>query len=182
MPKAQKQTLSPEEGLSQALVPKDKQPYAVPENWTWVRGCALLQPMTTRKPAGEKFRYIDIDAIDNYNQTVTEPKSLLVSEAPSRASREVKEDDTLFSMVRPYLRNIAYVDSGLADCIASTGFFVCRPFPMMEGRCLYALMVSDYVVNGLNAFMKGDNSPSIRQENIFSFAFPVPPLESNTAS
>jgi len=37
-------------------------------------------------------------------------------------------------------------------------------------------MVSDYVVKGLNTFMKGDNSPSIKQEHIFNFAFPVPPI------
>ncbi|MCL2250249.1 MAG: restriction endonuclease subunit S, partial [Oscillospiraceae bacterium] len=137
---------------------------------------SCLQPMTTKKPSGETFRYIDIDAIDNDNQVVTAPKELLTKDAPSRASREVREGDTLFSMVRPYLRNIAYVDFGLADCIASTGFFVCRPVDGISSRYMYALMSSSYVVDGLNAFMKGDNSPSIRQENILAFAFPVPPL------
>lgn len=38
-------------------------------------------------------------------------------------------------------------------------------------------MLSPYVVNGLNAFMKGDNSPSINKGHIESFIYPLPPLE-----
>ena len=176
MPKIKKQTLTQEERLAQALVPESEQPYVLLGNWVWVRGSTCLKPMTTKKPKGDVFYYIDIDAIDNENQTVKSPKEMPVSKAPSRASREVKEGDTLFSMVRPYLKNIAYIDSGLANCIASTGFFVCRPSDSINGEYLYFLMISGYVVEGLNDFMKGDNSPSIRQENIFNFAFPLPPL------
>jgi len=174
--KGKKQELTPEERLAQALVPEEEQPYVVPENWVWVKGKFCLLPMISKKPIGDFFHYIDIDAINNENQTVSTPKELPVSQAPSRASREVREGDTLFSMVRPYLRNIAYVDAGLGNCVASTGFFVCRPSDVMNSKYLYFLMISNYMVDGLNAFMKGDNSPSIRQENIFAFAFPLPPL------
>ena len=38
------------------------------------------------------------------------------------------------------------------------------------------MMISDYVVMGLNEFMKGDNSPSIRKGHIEQWLFPVPPL------
>jgi type I restriction enzyme S subunit len=37
-------------------------------------------------------------------------------------------------------------------------------------------MTTEYVINGLNAFMKGDNSPSINNDNITSYWFPLPPL------
>jgi type I restriction enzyme S subunit len=103
--KGKKQELTPEERLTQALVPEEEQPYSVPENWVWVRGKFCLLPMTTKRPTGDFFHYIDIDAINNDNQTISTPKELPVSQAPSRASREVREGDTLFSMVRPYLRN-----------------------------------------------------------------------------
>ena len=174
--KAKKTELTIEERLVEALVPESEQPYPVPDNWVWVRGSSCLLKMTTKKPVGKSFKYIDIDSIDNNHQTVTEPKILSVSDAPSRASREVCQGDTLFSMVRPYLRNIAYIDENLKDCIASTGFFVCKPSRLIYCRYLYKLMISNYVVDGLNKFMKGDNSPSIRQENIFYFPFPLPPL------
>ena len=38
-------------------------------------------------------------------------------------------------------------------------------------------MTSSYVVDGLNKYMKGDNSPSIKKDDIELFAYPVPPLE-----
>ena len=176
MAKAKIKTLTTEERLAEALVPESEQPYPLPVNWVWVKGKSCLLPMTTKKPVGATFVYIDIDAIDNVTQAVVRPKQLPVTQAPSRASREVREGDTLFSMVRPYLKNIAYIDASLADCVASTGFFVCRPSCILNGRFLYYLMISGYMVDGLNAFMKGDNSPSIRQENIFVFPFPLPPL------
>lgn len=37
-------------------------------------------------------------------------------------------------------------------------------------------MVSSYVVDGLNKHMKGDNSPSIRKDDIENYPFPLPPL------
>lgn len=175
MPK-KKTALTIEERLQQALVLAEEQPYEVPENWVWVYGKNIFMPMESRKPDGEDFYYIDIDAIDNKNQVVTEAKKIKTAQAPSRASRKLHTGDTVFSLVRPYLKNIAYIDVQLSDCIASTGFFVCTPNAALNDKYLYRLMVSSYVVDGLNKHMKGDNSPSIRKDDIENYPFPLPPL------
>lgn len=175
MPK-KKTALTIEERLQQALVPAEEQPYEVPENWVWVYGKNILMPMESKKPDGEDFYYIDIDAIDNKNQVVTEAKKIKTAQAPSRASRKLHTGDTVFSLVRPYLKNIAYIDEQLSECIASTGFFVCTPNAALNDKYLYNLMVSSYVVDGLNKYMKGDNSPSIRKDDIENYPFPLPPL------
>lgn len=171
-----KQAKTPEQRLGEALVPCEEQPYAVPDNWCWVRASAVLKPMETANPRGKSFDYIDIDAIDNKVQAIREVKTLPVEKAPSRAKRKVHDGDTLFSMVRPYLRNIAYVDSSHDDCIASTGFYVCSPNAAIDRRYLYHLLCSNYTVNGLTSFMKGDNSPSIKKGDFDSFPLPLPPL------
>lgn len=171
-----KQAKTPEQRLGEALVPCEEQPYAVPDNWCWVRASAVLKPMETANPSGKSFDYIDIDAIDNKAQAIREVKTLPVEKAPSRAKRKVHDGDTLFSMVRPYLRNIAYVDSSHDDCIASTGFYVCSPNAAIDRRYLYHLLCSNYTVNGLTSFMKGDNSPSIKKGDFDSFPLPLPPL------
>lgn len=168
--------LTPEEKLKQALVPVEEQPYKVPENWCWTYGSAFLAPMESQKPKGDTFRYIDIDSIDNKRQEVTSPKEMLVEKAPSRASRKLHSGDTVFSMVRPYLKNIAYIDESISDSIASTGFYICSPKSNVNPRFNYYLMTSSYVVDGLNSFMKGDNSPSIRGEHIEKYPYPIPPL------
>ena len=171
-----KETLTPEERLQAALVPESEQPYKVPENWYWMRGRAFLKPMETKRPEGEVFRYIDIDSIDNKRQQVTEPKNLQVKDAPSRASRKLRTGDTVFSMVRPYLMNIAYIDETISNSIASTGFYVCTPTENVNSLYLYYLMTSPYTVDGLNRYMKGDNSPSIRKDDIENYVYPIPPL------
>lgn len=80
----------------------------------------------------------------------------------------------LFSLVRPYLENIALVEKQYANAIASTGFYVVRSKVIIP-EFAYSLFLSPYVIQGLNSFMKGDNSPSIRSENIEDFLYPVPP-------
>jgi type I restriction enzyme S subunit len=144
--------------------------------WKTVKLGEVLSAIETKKPTGATFRYIDIDAIDNKQHIIKEPKILDVENAPSRASRGLKYGDTLFSMVRPYLENIAFVEEEFANCIASTGFFVCRPKETILPKYLYYLMLSPFVVDGLNSFMKGDNSPSINNNHITSFSISLPPI------
>ena len=132
--------------------------------------------MESLRPIGEHFDYIDIDAIDNKAHKVNAVKHLLVKDAPSRASRKVEDGSVLFSLVRPYLENIAYINEQLSHCIASTGFYVCNSNGILNSKYMFVLMTSNYVIDGLNKFMKGDNSPSIRKEDIENFFFPVPPL------
>ena len=130
--------------------------------------------MISCKPQGDEFKYIDIDSIDNKNHRIISPKILKVKNAPSRASRYTQPVDVLFSMVRPYLKNIALVEEG--SCIASTGFFVCSPMQQLTSEYCYYMMLSDYVIYGLNQYMKGDNSPSINNGHITSWLYPIPPI------
>ena len=149
-------------------------PFNIPQSWCWVHGSQVFAPMQSCNPKGETFKYIDIDTIDNKNNNILAAKILLTKDAPSRASRFTMKDDTLFSMVRPYLRNIAMVQED--DCIASTGFYVCRSNGSLLAKYCFYMMLSSYVVDGLNFFMKGDNSPSINRSHIESFIYPLPPL------
>lgn len=38
-------------------------------------------------------------------------------------------------------------------------------------------MISNYVVDGINQFMKGDNSPSVNGDDILNWLYPIPPLD-----
>ena len=154
----------------------DEIPFESPDGWMWCRGRSCFAGMESTKPQGEFFDYIDIDAIDNRLHRIKATKHLPVSEAPSRASRAVETGSVLFSLVRPYLENIALVEETHSHCIASTGFYVCNSNGALLPEFMFFLMISGYVVNGLNQYMKGDNSPSISKDNIESWLYPVPPL------
>lgn len=146
-------------------------------SWEKIKLGEVLLPMQTKKPTGQFFRYIDIDAIDNKRQIVKAPKLILTEKAPSRASRGVETGNILFSMVRPYLKNIAQIDSDLSDCIASTGFYVCRCKPELNSRFLYYLFIFDKTIDYLMQFMKGDNSPSIRKDDLLNMKIDLPTIE-----
>ena len=145
-----------------------------PQSWCWAKGKQIFLPMKSTKPHNDEFLYIDIDSIDNKRQIIHKIKSVKTANAPSRASRYTQKGDVVFSMVRPYLRNIAKVS--IDGCIASTGFYVCSPIEALNSEYCYYLMISDYVVTGLNQFMKGDNSPSINKRHIDEWLFPLPPF------
>ena len=132
--------------------------------------------MQSIKPIGEYFTYIDIDAVNNKVNIIDKAKNILCSQAPSRASRKLEANSILFSMVRPYLRNITMVGEEYKDAIASTGFYVVTPSMLLFTKYIFNLLLSSYVVDGLNQFMKGDNSPSINNEHIEGFLYPVPPV------
>ena len=159
----------------------DEIPFELPDNWAWCRGYSCFEGMGSTKPQGEYFDYIDIDAIDNRLHRIKEAKRLPVSNAPSRASRAVKSGSVLFSLVRPYLENIALIEEKHSHCIASTGFYVCNSNGAIFPEFMFFLMISGYVVGGLNQYMKGDNSPSISKDNIENWLYPIPPLKEQQA-
>lgn len=177
MSRKKKKTL--EELLEEALVPEEEQPYQVPDNWVWVRLGALLPEMETRDPTKlgtDFFTYIDVESIDNKNQKVSSPKTLSVKKAPSRAKRAVHEGDVIISLVRPYLKNIAYIGSDLKDAVASTAFYVCGPSKAHCNKYLYYYSKSDVMTTYLNLRAKGHNSPSVRNSDFLNTPFPLPPL------
>lgn len=151
-------------------------PFEIPNGWVWARGTTLFLPMESTKPKEENFTYIDLDAVNNKKNNIDNPKILKSTNAPSRASRKLHTNDVLYSMVRPYLRNIALVDKKFSNAIASTGFYVITPSIALNPHFLFRLMLSSYVTDGLNLFMKGENSPSINNSHIEDFLYPLPPL------
>ena len=151
-------------------------PFEIPNGWVWARGTTLFLPMESTKPKEEKFTYIDLDAVNNKKNNIDNPKILKSTNAPSRASRKLHTNDVLYSMVRPYLRNIALVDKKFSNAIASTGFYIITPSIALNPHFLFRLMLSSYVTDSLNLFMKGENSPSINNSHIEDFLYPLPPL------
>ena len=145
-------------------------PFNLPDNWIWCRGCSCFSGMETTKPQGEF-------SIDNRLHCIKKTKRIPVIEAPSRASRAINSGSVLFSLVRPYLENIALIEEIHSHSIASTGFYVCNSNGLLLPDYMFYLMISKYVVDGLNQYMKGDNSPSISRNDIENWLYPIPPID-----
>lgn len=86
------------------------------------------------------------------------------------------EDDILYSMVRPYLENIAKVTKDYSNCIDSTGFYVCRPIKYLMTDFLFIILLSPYFKSKVIPHMKGDNSPSITSKVLEDVLIAIPSL------
>jgi type I restriction enzyme, S subunit len=75
-----------------------------------IRACVKRTEQLDPKKIDRKFiTYIDISSIDRSTKRITEPQTLSIHEAPSRARKHIKKNDILISTVRPNLNTVAIV-------------------------------------------------------------------------
>lgn len=130
-----------------------------------------------KNPADQNFTYIDIASIDNEKFTVVSPKNYKWNEAPSRAQQIVKEGDTVFSTVRTYLKNIAFVHAELDGAIASTGFCIIRPnTAIVLPRLLFYFTLTNEFLGPLNAIQRGTSYPAVRDSDVMAQPIKLPAL------
>ena len=146
----------------------------------WAR-CSLGQvtlPTMKIRPADDpdrEVRYIDISSIDNSRHVIASTKRYTLANAPSRARQIVRAGDTLFSTVRPYLRNIALVPNRYDKEIASTGFSVLRPAKGICPAFLFYTITSSSFVNKVSKMQYGVSYPAVKDEQVRDLDILLPP-------
>jgi len=100
----------------------------------------------------------------------------LGKEAPSRARQLIRKDDVLFSTVRTYLENIAFVPELYDGQVASTGFSVLRAKESLDPKFLFYYCLTQEFLEPLNNLQRGTSYPAVRDGDVRSQTFPLPPL------
>lgn len=150
----------------------------IPSNWDQValgNICKKVSSVNSKEQQSDDiFKYIDIGSIDNITNSIVSYKEYKWSNAPSRAKQKIKIGDTLFSTVRTYLKNIAFVDKEHLDNeICSTGFVVLRPEIFINPKYLFYFSINNTFISNINALQSGTSYPSIRNNHVFQQSFPV---------
>lgn len=151
----------------------------LPRGWVLAEIRDVVQTFKTTDPCkffDDTFTYIDIGAIDNQKNVISEPKTFLGKDAPSRAKRIVMQGDTLFSTVRTYLKNIALVPQELDGALTSTGICILRPHNFIEPLYLFNWVKADEFVYSMSKAMDGTMYPAVTDDDVYSGYIPLPPL------
>lgn len=166
-------------------IEESESPFKIPPHWIWCRIGEVIEFATnlnieTKFSPDTLINYVDIDSIDNKRYKIREVKPNPVSELSSRARRVLKKGHIVYSLVRPYLNNIAIVEEDLENLIGSTGFAVFRGI-FVNNRYLKLLLLSPYIRDRYLEMLSGFNSPSISQEQFVLTPLPLPPVSEQDA-
>ncbi len=125
-------------------------------------------------PNGE-FAYVDISLVGKGSSILNSAKTLLGSQAPSRARRVIHTDNIIFSTVRPNLRAVAKVGEQLDGQICSTGFAVFTCGPSIDPDFLFYQLCSPFFIDQCVASTTGGHYPAINDTNLRQALIAVPP-------
>src|SRR6266849_4630897 len=148
------------------------------EGWVSVKLGDVVFPGNTRRPneaTEPDFLYVDIDALDNRLQKIVAPKRISSSEAPSRARLVIHANDVIFSLTRPYLKNIAIIPSDLDNQIASTAYCVLRPEDGISSHYIFYLVIRDDFIKSIITY--GDSPPAAHDDEFLAMEIPIAPTK-----
>ena len=129
-------------------------------------------------PASD-FIYVDISSIDRETKRIVNAKTVIASEAPSRAKQVLKTGDVIISMTRPNLNAVALVPDHLDGAVGSTGFHVLRS-RWIKPEFLFGLVQTDGFIDSMCDVVQGALYPAVRPKDIAAFKFLLPSTNQQT--
>ena len=159
-----------------ALPDEEEPPFDLPMNWRWTPIREVASDRGQEVPQSA-FTYIDVTAIDKERGVVADPKVLEASEAPSRARKITRKGDVIYSCVRPYLLNVAVIETDFdPQPIASTAFAILNGHGLVMPRYIWIVLRSPFMVACVEENQRGQAYPAINDADFAVLPFPLPPL------
>lgn len=126
------------------------------------------------------FKYISLENVDEGNLRGYS-EEIFIS-APSRARRELRQNDVMVSTVRPNLKSHLLFQSKEPDWICSTGFCVlrCRDGVTHTGYIFQHLFAAP-LNRQIDALLTGSNYPSMNSRDVRDLEIPIPGYPEQTA-
>ena len=156
--------------------PVKQPPFTVPTKWCWARIREITSDRGQKVP-DSTFTYIDVSAIDKENGLVVGPRVLDPGEAPSRARKVARAGDVIYSLVRPYLLNVAIIENDFDPAlIVSTAFAIMNGHSFVLPRYLWIVLRSPFMVACVEQCQRGQAYPAINDADFAVLPFPLPPL------
>ncbi len=135
----------------------------------------------------QSYRHETIIYLDTGSITCNRIESLQefkLSEAPSRAKRLVKNQDVIYSSVRPNQLHYGFITNPLPNLVVSTGFVVLESLKdRIEPKYLYYYLTQRETTEYLHSIAEASTSayPSLKPSDIEALDILLPPLPEQRA-
>jgi hypothetical protein len=118
---------------------------------------------------GDGIRCVALDTSDAREGIINLRKPIIVARELGSAKKVAQPGDILISRLRPYLRQIAFIDNGVeghpeAVIACSTEFYVLRSTDHQSIAFLLPFLLSDQVQKVLAAAQEGGHHPRFRED------------------
>lgn len=139
----------------------------IPEGWKVCELGNLCDSISITHPC-KKGELIFLNTGDIENGFVLTNKYMNIKDMPGQAKKSIKENDILYSEIRPINRHYAFVNFPAHEYIVSTKLMVIRAINEKLSIRLYQYLTSDDIINELQheAELRSGTFPQIRFENI----------------
>lgn len=124
--------------------------------------------------------YLDTSNITNNRINELQELNLDTDEIPSRARRKVKDNDIIYSTVRPALKHYGIIKNLPENLIVSTGFAVFRmKNSNLSSELIYSFLTDKKTITFLQAKaeMSVSTYPSVTSDDILNLDFVIPSEE-----
>jgi len=134
-----------------------------------------LNPEGMKTGQFKEINYIDISSVKEGE--LLEYKNLK-DDFPSRAKRIVKQNDILYSTVRPNLKGYTLIEKNIPNCIGSTGFALIRnKEKSILPKYLYYSLTDESITNILISKAKGAQYPAVSATDFEKLKISIPSIE-----
>lgn len=150
----------------------------IPEGWKVCELGNLCDSISITHPC-KKGELIFLNTGDIENGFVLTNKYMNIKDMPGQAKKSIKENDILYSEIRPINRHYAFVNFPAHEYIVSTKLMVIRAINEKLAIRLYQYLTSDDIINELQheAESRSGTFPQIRFENIKKLKILIGPNE-----
>ncbi|MBU3979299.1 restriction endonuclease subunit S [Patescibacteria group bacterium] len=152
----------------------------IPERWEVKRLKYIAKSNVSSLPENTApdylFKYLDIGNVGT-GYILEEPIEIYFENAPSRARRIVKKNDTIISTVRTYLKAIYHFENDPKDMIVSTGFAVIEVGEEINPKFFYYLSLSENFIDSIVSNSYGVSYPAINESFLMTLPAWYPKIE-----
>lgn len=140
----------------------------------------IVQDLVNKKKASSNSSYLILDTSDAYEGTIRTIKSPVSGSEIGSTKKQIRCGDVIISRLRPYLRQVALVDSQFLNnfddnvtLLCSTEFFVLRSRDASSIAYLVPLLLSEKVQVMLSASQEGGHHPRFNLKTLQSVSIPT---------